>query len=194
MIVVHALRTLASADLNRIASGYSSDEKYIVAYNDSVSGAAIEIQLVALKKPYVKKFHYNEETLRRYGEMLDKDFSFGAYDDELLVGFIIAEAVLWDATLWVHEFHVVETHRKMGIGKQLMEFVAEKAKRAGLRIIVCETQNTNAAAIKIYRRLGFRVHGIDLSYYSNNDYPDGEIAIFMKRGLPYFRAKEMPPR
>ena len=41
----------------------------------------------------------------------------------------------------------------------------------------------DAAAIQIYRQLGFRVEGVDLSYYTNEDYPDGEIAIFMKRRL-----------
>ena len=64
-----------------------------------------------------------------------------------------------------------------------MECVAEAASRAGFRIIVCETQNTNPTAIKVYRKLGFRVEGVDISFYSNHDYPEGEIAIFMKRRL-----------
>nr|MBA3321877.1 GNAT family N-acetyltransferase [Pyrinomonadaceae bacterium] len=111
------------------------------------------------------------------------NFSFGAYDGALLVGLLIAEARLWNHSLWVCEFHVAETHRQRGIGKRLMDCAAEKAKQAGLRIIVCETQNTNAAAISVYRKLGFGIDGIDISYYSNTDYPDGEIAIFMKRRL-----------
>jgi ribosomal protein S18 acetylase RimI-like enzyme len=64
-----------------------------------------------------------------------------------------------------------------------MDAVMEKARKAGYRIIVCETQNTNADAIQIYRHLGFRVEGMDISYYSNEDYPDGEIAVFMKRRI-----------
>ena len=67
-----------------------------------------------------------------------------------------------------------------------MERVAEKASRAGFRIMVCETQNTNPTAINVYRKLGFRVEGIegiDISFYSNHDYPEGEIAVFMKRRL-----------
>ena len=35
--------------------------------------------------------------------------------------------------------------------------------------------------IDTYRRLGFRLEGIDLSHYTNADYPDGEVAVFMKR-------------
>jgi ribosomal protein S18 acetylase RimI-like enzyme len=64
-----------------------------------------------------------------------------------------------------------------------MARVEEQAQRSGLRTIVCETQNTNAAAIMVYRKLGFAVEGVDISYYSNTDYPDGDIAVFMKRRL-----------
>jgi ribosomal protein S18 acetylase RimI-like enzyme len=64
-----------------------------------------------------------------------------------------------------------------------METAVQKAKAAGLRTIVCETQNTNATAVNVYRRLGFSVEAIDISYYSNDDYPDGDVAVFMKRRL-----------
>jgi ribosomal protein S18 acetylase RimI-like enzyme len=63
----------------------------------------------------------------------------------------------------------------------LMEHAAVEARNAGLRVIVCETQNRNANAIQAYRALGFRLEGIDISYYSNEDYPDRGIAVFMKR-------------
>ena len=60
---------------------------------------------------------------------------------------------------------------------------SEMATAAGLRTIVCETQNTNVPAIQFYRKLGFRMEGIDISYYTNNDLPDGEIAVFMKKQI-----------
>jgi hypothetical protein len=31
--------------------------------------------------------------------------------------------------------------------------------------------------------MGFVLDGVDLSYYSNEDWPNGEIALFMKRKL-----------
>lgn len=46
-----------------------------------------------------------------------------------------------------------------------------------------ETQNTNVNAIRFYRRSGFEIEGIDLSYYTNDDVEGGEVAIFMKRKL-----------
>ena len=41
--------------------------------------------------------------------------------------------------------------------------VIEKVYGAGLRVIVCETQNTNVTVIRVYQQLGFRIEGIDIS-------------------------------
>ena len=183
MIEISPLKKLDLADLERVASGYTSNGKYEVTYSDSENQSSIHLQFVENQKPYVKKFDYDGETLQRYTELLNNGFSFGAYDNDLLVGIILAEAREWNRSLWVWEFHVAETHRKRGIGKRLMERAAESAKGINLRTIICETQNTNANAIRVYRKLGFRVEGIDISYYTNADYPDGEVAVFMKRRL-----------
>lgn len=184
MIEVYALENLNQADLQRVANGYSSHGKYEVVLTDSGNHISIELRFVALVQPYVKKYdHFDDETTRRYNQVLKDGHSFGAFDGDLLVGFAIAEARSWNQSLWVYEFHVAETHRNLGIGKRLMECAAKKAKEAELRTIVCETQNTNAAAIEVYRKLGFKIEGVDISYYSNADYPDGEIAVFMKRRL-----------
>ncbi len=43
MIEVLPLTTLDPADLKRIASGYSSDYKYLVAHSDSESHASIDL-------------------------------------------------------------------------------------------------------------------------------------------------------
>lgn len=185
MIEILPLTTLDPADLRRVASGYSSDYKYLVTHTDSESHAAIDLQLIALQEPYLKAYdHYDDETLQRYDQALGQEYSFGAYDGGLLAGLVLAEPHQWNRSVWVWEFHVAGAYRRRGLGKRLMECVVEKTQRAGLRIIVCETQSTNATAIQIYRRLGFRIEGVDISYYSNQDYPDGEVAVFMKRRLP----------
>lgn len=184
MIEIRALTRLDLTDLKRIASGYSSDGKYVVVHTDSENRVSFDLRLVVLEQPYIKKYdHFDAETLEQYNKIIEKGYSFGAYDGDLMVALLIAEGRLWNHSLWVYEFHTAETHRCLGIGKRLMECAAEKAIEAGLRIIVCETQNTNITAIKVYRKLGFRMEGIDISYYCNTDYPDGEIAVFMKRRL-----------
>ena len=184
LIDIRPLRALNLTDLRRVASGYSSDSKFFVVYTRAEGHISFDLQLVTLDKPYVKKFDHDDGTLQRYERVLNDGYSFGAYDGNRLVGLVIGEPHAWNRSLWVWEFHVVEACRNRGIGKQLMECVAEKARRAGFRTIVCETQNTNVAAIQVYRKLGFCLEGIDISYYSNDDYPDSEIAVFMKRRLP----------
>jgi streptothricin acetyltransferase len=182
-IEIRSLTELALTDLERVASGYSSESKYVVAYTSAEDQVTFDLQLVSLDKNYVKKFDHDDDTIERYVKVLNGGFSFGAFDGNLLIGLIIGEPHEWNRSLWVWEFHVLESYRSEGIGKQLMERVAEKGKGTGFRTIVCETQNTNVTAIKVYRKLGFELEGIDISYYSNSDYPDGEIAVFMKRRL-----------
>lgn len=182
MIEIRRLNTLAAADLKRIASGYTSNSKYIVKHTDSTAYAAIELELVQFDQPYIKTYdHFDDETVDRYRQALALGYSFGALDGELLVGIVLAEVHAWNQSVWVWEFHVAASYRGLGIGRRLIEALAKKAHAAGLRTIVCETQNSNVPAIQVYRQLGFRLEGVDISYYSNHDYPDGEIAVFMKR-------------
>jgi GNAT superfamily N-acetyltransferase len=54
-----------------------------------------------------------------------------------MVGIALAEAQQWDRSLWVREFHIAPSHQGQGIGRQLMERLAESTKAAGFRIIVC---------------------------------------------------------
>jgi ribosomal protein S18 acetylase RimI-like enzyme len=183
MIEIRELPDLNFTDLVRVADGYVSDSKFAVAYTNSPDYTAFELQRIALRETHFKKYDFDEEMLRRYNSILADGFSFAAYDAGLLVGILISEVQPWNATLWVHEFHVTEPYRKTGIGTKLMEHAAKKALDENLRIIVCETQNTNVPAIDIYRRLGFGIEGIDISHYTNADHPDGEIAIFMKKRL-----------
>ena len=183
MLEVRSLTKLTLHDLERVASGYSSESKYNIVYTSLGDQIRFDLQLVPLEKPYVKKFEHDDDTIQRYEKILNHSYSFGAYDGNLLIGLVIGEPQEWNKSLWVWEFHVLKAYRNKGIGKRLMDCVVAKAKGESFRMIVCETQNTNATAIKIYRRLSFRIEGIDISYYSNDDYPDDEIAVFMKRRL-----------
>lgn len=184
MVEIRPLTQMNATDFKRIASGYVAAGKYVVDYRESELETTFQLRFVQLDQPYYKTYdHFDSETVTQYIQALKSEYSFGAFDDNLLVGFLISEPQLWNDSLRVCEFHVAATHRRMGIGRRLMEAVAQKAKQAGLRIIVCETQTTNVPAIQAYRKLGFRLEGVDISYYANDDYPTGEIAVFMKRRL-----------
>jgi streptothricin acetyltransferase len=179
------IKTLTIVDkdtLNRIITGYVSNTKYKITHTESDAEMVFRLELVTLETPYIKKYsHLDDETFAEYQQTIAAGFSLGVYDDDMLVGVALAMPQTWNHTFWVQEFHVAESHRGRGIGQTLMQAVIEKCHAAKCRAVMCETQNTNVPAIRFYRRMGFKLDGIDLSLYSNADYPDNEIALFMKR-------------
>jgi ribosomal protein S18 acetylase RimI-like enzyme len=184
VIEIRPLTHLDLEDLRRLIAGYVSNMKYQVSLDESDDRFALTLQIIPLETPYVKRYdHLDEPTLQHYAQLPHHGLSFGAYEAGRCVGVALTEPRAWNKSLWVWEFHVEAAHRRRGIGRQLMGMLTERGRAAGMRTVVCETQNTNVPAIRFYRKLGFRFEGIDLSYYSNHDFPDGEIAIFMKKQL-----------
>ena len=183
-IRIQPLQKLMFADVQRVLCGYSSSRKYAITRTETATGLTFELRLVSLDTPYVKApEQVTPDMLARYEALLPKGYSFGAYDDARLVGLILAEPVRWNKSINVCEFHVLAAYQQKGIGKRLMQCIVDKANAAGERIIVCETQNTNVPAINVYHRLGFHIEAVDISYYSNSDFPEGEMAVFMKQRL-----------
>ena len=184
MIEIRQLAGLNPADLHNLVTGYTSSARYHVNRTESGTQFALTLELVPLSQPYRKRYaHLDADTLECYQQVSQFGFSFGAYDLQQCVGIALAEPRHWNKSLWVWELHVAKTHRRRGIGRRLVEALAQLGYAAGLRTLVCETQNTNVPAMHFYHKMGFNIEGIDLSYYSNDDFPDGEIAIFMKKRL-----------
>ncbi|HEY7588506.1 MAG TPA: GNAT family N-acetyltransferase [Thermoplasmata archaeon] len=180
---VQPLADLRVEDIRRVVTGYISPARYAVETRETRDRVVFTLTRVALEHPFVKEFPIPEDDLRHYPEIVRTGWSLGAYDGETLVGLILAERREWNNSLWVWEIGVADSHRRRGVGRRLVEELSRRAKEAGVRILVCETQTTNVPAIDFYRRTGFRLEGIDLSYYTNRDVETGEIALFMKRRL-----------
>ena len=181
MIRTTTLPELDAGSLGLI-DGYVSGERFEVRWEDSEGRTLLLLERKPLTQPFRKRFDPpDEELLERYAAAVRSGFSLGAFDGSEQVGVALAEPEEWNRSLWVWEFHVARNRRGRGIGRLMMEELARRATDARLRTIVCETQTTNVPAIDFYRRMGFRIEGFDLSYYSNADWPDGEMAVFMKR-------------
>lgn len=150
---------------------------------ESPQKTTISLELTNLDQPYVKRWETDDEEIARGQRVVSHGLSLGAYDGQEMVGIALAEPHHWNRSLWIWEFHIAATHHRIGIGRRLMEELIQKTRSAGLRVLVCETQNTNVPAIYFYRAMGFEIEGIDLSYYTNEDVVEGEIAIFMKRKI-----------
>jgi ribosomal protein S18 acetylase RimI-like enzyme len=57
---------------------------------------------------------------------------------------------------FVDEFFLLEEYRGRGWGREAMAFVEEAARAAGIRVVHVEVVKQNAAALEIYRKMGFR--------------------------------------
>ena len=173
-----------SSDLIRLETDNVSEAKYQIRKTESDQQFTLALELVPLVRLYRKRYdHLDEETLDYYRQVSSSGFSFGEYAAGQCASITLAEPRHWNRSLWVRELHVAGAHQRRGVGRQLVDALTEKARAVVPRTIVSGTQNTNIPAIRVYRRVGFHFEGTDLSYYSNDDYPDGEIALFMKKRL-----------
>ena len=184
MIDIRPLMIFEPDRFRVVASGYKTTEIYRVTHADGALQTTFSLDLETLPQPGEFRFPYSLEELERYGQIVPGAFCLGAYVEDLLVGIALAEPQEWNQTLWVWEFHVAEAYRGQSIGRNLMDQLTRLATEAGLRAIICETQNTNVPAIRFYRAVGFGVEGVDISYYTNEDMlPGHTVAVFMKRRL-----------
>ncbi len=181
MIEIRPLVKLDLTRLHEIGAGYTSSAVYQVDKSENDTQTTISLHLQELENPYKKHWLPDGVMDARYAKVIGQRFSLGAYDGNGMVGIAIAEKQVWNRTLWIWEFHIDSAYQKRGIGRQLMDQMAQDGRAAGCRVMVCETQNTNVPAIRFYRAVGFEVGAVDLSYYSNKDTTDFEVAVFMKR-------------
>lgn len=95
-----------------------------------------------------------------------------------LVGAVAADLTTWNRRLQVEHCYVAPQWRGRGVGRALIASVVAFARGIHARCVWLETQNTNYPAVQFYRRLGFRLCGLDERLY-DLDTPEGkETALF----------------
>jgi ribosomal protein S18 acetylase RimI-like enzyme len=87
----------------------------------------------------------------------------------------VATATIWD-------FYVDRPYRGNGIGRALMEHALQHGRERGAVTAWLETSNLNAPGVAVYRKLGFRICGFDLSLYRSTRSED-QFALFLERRL-----------
>ena len=186
--MIRALQTFTQADIWPIVTGYETREIYAVEKTETDEKTVFDICLVHLERTYQSAFFqdFTPEECQWHLSYLPQGYSFGAYQDDRLIGFALAEAIPHDKMLFVRELHVMVGFRRMGIGRALMEQVIAKARQASLVMIMVETQNTNVKAIRFYRKMGFTLELIDMAppHYENLGGEEvRQIAFYMKLTL-----------
>jgi ribosomal protein S18 acetylase RimI-like enzyme len=85
---------------------------------------------------------------------------------------------LWSTLPHIAQIRVVEEHRREGIGRALVAFVAGEARRSGADKLLSSTRLDKTEAQEWHRRVGFRECG-SLSGFG----PNGEPTIFFLKAL-----------
>jgi ribosomal protein S18 acetylase RimI-like enzyme len=60
---------------------------------------------------------------------------------------------------FIDELYIEPHYRRMGLGRRAMQFVAERAREAGVNALHLEVDAENEAALQLYRRAGYQSHG-----------------------------------
>lgn len=84
-----------------------------------------------------------------------------------VIGYIIYWHIREDVQ--VNNIAVHPDFRGKGIGEALMRHVIEKVRRNGATFMTLEVRLSNAAAVTLYKKLGFDILGTRKNYYTNPD-------------------------
>ena len=96
------------------------------------------------------------------------------------IGFVLARLAAGEAEILT--IAVARSHRREGLGWLLMDAVLRELLAARAEALFLEVDETNEAAIALYRRLGFREVGKRPRYYRNADGASSG-ALVMRRDL-----------
>jgi len=136
----------------------------------------MEIERAAFAHPWSEEM-VRRELSHEFSTVLLAASPAEAPGQEILRGFLIA---------WlVHdEFHVLNVAvdpeaRRRGVARALLGEAESRAREQGARMAMLEVRRSNAAAISLYRTLGYREVGIRPRYYAE----DGEDALVMDKAL-----------
>lgn len=129
---------------------------------------ALEIEKISFALPW------SPETFR--DEILNGRY-FAARENGNIIGYVGYQEVSDEAN--INNLAVHPGFRRKGIGKKLIKKIIEDAGRAGIKKLMLEFRESNAAARKLYEKFGFKVVGRRKDYYPE----PREDAILMTKEL-----------
>ena len=98
-------------------------------------------------------------------------------------GRVIGFMVFWviDGTIELHQVAVNSDDQRGGVASELLRFLLQTARERGVDSVYLEVRQSNAAAIGLYEKFGFRKTGQRKGYYRN---PEEDAFLFSLRLPP----------
>lgn len=114
-----------------------------------------------------------------YQDYFENASAFSLNNNGQVLGYLEVDRELWNSRLRITEILILDEFRAKGYGTLLIDKAKEIAKNEGFREIILETQSCNSKAIEFYIKNGFKINGIDLTCYSNDDVEKKEVRLEM---------------
>jgi len=133
--------------------------------------AVLEIEHEAFSSPWTAQMFLQEVEESGFSR------SYVALEEERVVGYFVA----WFLRQNVHLLNiaVAKSDQRRGIGRLMLQFLLDLAKREYKDVIALEVRESNEAAIRLYRTFGFAPIGVRRGYYDE----DKENALLMSRSV-----------
>ncbi|MEJ2858452.1 MULTISPECIES: GNAT family N-acetyltransferase [unclassified Saccharothrix] len=103
-------------------------------------------------------------------------------EDGTIRAFLTLALESWNHRLVIRRVAVAPTHRGQGIGTRLMDLALDHGRRRDARTAWLETSSVNVPAVRAYRKMGFRLCGLDTTLYTGTP-AEGETALFLARPI-----------
>jgi GNAT superfamily N-acetyltransferase len=139
---------------------------------------------------YVVPMHVDEASFARMVELFDLDLgaSLVAAGDGRPIG--LANLGIRGEEGWVGGMGVVPDERRHGVGELLMRGLHEAGRARGVRKLVLEVIDSNAAAIALYAKLGYE-HVRDLELWILDADPTATAAREVPAAAAHARVREL---
>lgn len=154
-------------------NGYETDK--IFAISSIETGSCFEFNLREKNQQYKKIWEINDSDIEDLNEIIEQGNSFGAFENDELIGWAICDYRQWNNSLFIENILISEKFRRKNIGKLFIKNISRKARELQCRLVELETQNTNYPAIKFYHNTGFTITGINTKLYKDST----ETALYM---------------
>ncbi len=127
----------------------------------------IDQLLVFMERFYaISSYPFNTEqtraSLKEFISSSDKGMIWIVKEKNIPIGYIIL-AIIYSfefggRNAFIDEFYLEKEFREKGIGKNVIEFVANEAKKMNIKALHLEVEQHNTVAIELYRKFNFNDH------------------------------------
>jgi GNAT superfamily N-acetyltransferase len=161
-----------AAAIAAIDTSFSTD----LIYDVEASGDGFALRERRSAKALTKRFPLDD----LYTDDRSWSHAFVAEADGRCVGFAAAGFETWNRRLVLWHLYVDPPARGQGVGRLLVDRIADLAQGLDARHIWLETTNLNHPGVAAYRALGFTLAGLDTTLYDSTP-AEGEVALFFSR-------------